>query len=205
MSDKQYRNFDLDGSDFDNLSEGYALHVDRMTAENLHSKADIAWELAHRDYELSQTKAELESALANAEEQKAMKATARKQRDLMTELWEKNDKELEALNADNTLMVGYLHSIYNSPFGIEGYQKQRKVPTHFQSIALGALNVAQDKYCYDEFIAQLQKQAIEKALNDWREHVNSEYDKGRVIGSIDFLPWLRDVYANNLEPSEGGE
>jgi len=57
----EYKNFDLeDVKTFDELSEFYPRHIDAMTAENLHCKSDIAWELCYRDNEIKQLEAQLE-------------------------------------------------------------------------------------------------------------------------------------------------
>lgn len=42
----------------------YLRHVNAMTAEGLHSKSDIAAELAHRDIEIAQLRARLDAAAA---------------------------------------------------------------------------------------------------------------------------------------------
>lgn len=52
---KQYAERDI--MELDELGGFYALHVHAMTAEGLHSKSDIAAELAHRDAEISRLKA----------------------------------------------------------------------------------------------------------------------------------------------------
>jgi hypothetical protein len=53
------------GCDYTNeqLSLWFAWHMQAMTAEDLHSKADIAWELAHRDAIKSDLLAALEACL----------------------------------------------------------------------------------------------------------------------------------------------
>lgn len=38
----------------DEYGEWFARHMDRMTAEQLHGKAEIAWELAYRDTQIEQ-------------------------------------------------------------------------------------------------------------------------------------------------------
>jgi len=54
----EYKQFDEDFA-YDNFSGGYAKHVSAMTGEKLHSKADIAWELAYRDYRIEQLERDL--------------------------------------------------------------------------------------------------------------------------------------------------
>lgn len=48
----------------DELSEHYAKHVFAMTAEGLHSKSDIAAELAYRDAEIDRLTQELANSRA---------------------------------------------------------------------------------------------------------------------------------------------
>lgn len=54
----EYRNYD---DDFIIGSDNYAKHVSAMTGEQLHSKADIAAELAYRDDRIEQLEAQLKS------------------------------------------------------------------------------------------------------------------------------------------------
>lgn len=46
--------------DFKEHAEYYGKHVSAMTAEGLHDKSDIAFELAHRDMLIDKLKAEIE-------------------------------------------------------------------------------------------------------------------------------------------------
>ena len=54
-----YRQYDYDDDDF-LQSEEFAHHMNRMTAEGLHSKGEIALEFAHRDREIQRLRDELE-------------------------------------------------------------------------------------------------------------------------------------------------
>jgi hypothetical protein len=53
-------------ADRDAIRQGqhYTKHVEAMTAEGLHSKADIAAELAHRDIEIERLRGALEKVCA---------------------------------------------------------------------------------------------------------------------------------------------
>ena len=55
------RNYEAQG-------EHYLRHIDRMTVENLHSKSDIAGELAHRDIEIESLRQLLKEALEQIED-----------------------------------------------------------------------------------------------------------------------------------------
>lgn len=51
---------DRDAFELDKAGGYYTRHVVAMTKEGLHSKSDIAAELAHRDYEIDKLKAQVE-------------------------------------------------------------------------------------------------------------------------------------------------
>jgi hypothetical protein len=53
--------------DYVTFGEWYAKHVDAMTAEGLHSKTAIAWELAYRDETIVHLQAKLTEAQKDAE------------------------------------------------------------------------------------------------------------------------------------------
>ena len=59
MNDKLYNHIEDEDTIY---SDQYAAHVNAMTAEDLHSKSDIACELAARDIEIETLKAQLRDA-----------------------------------------------------------------------------------------------------------------------------------------------
>lgn len=52
------------GRDYDVCGDQFAKHMNAMTAEGLHGKAEIAWELAHRDAQIDALTAKHTHALA---------------------------------------------------------------------------------------------------------------------------------------------
>ena len=57
MSENIYRQFDENHECY--MSDEYAAHTDRMTREELHSKSDIAMELAFRDIRIAEQEAQI--------------------------------------------------------------------------------------------------------------------------------------------------
>lgn len=58
----------------DDAGNYYFKHVSAMTGEKLHSKSDIAAELAHRDYEIDKLKARVEELEQQLEDVRSLSA-----------------------------------------------------------------------------------------------------------------------------------
>lgn len=59
MKSKHYADRDI--MDLDRRGGYYCRHISSMTVEGLHSKSDIAAELAHRDFEIDKLRSQIDS------------------------------------------------------------------------------------------------------------------------------------------------
>lgn len=59
MKSKQYADRDI--MDLDSRGGYYCRHISAMTSEGLHSKSDIAAELAYRDFEIDKLRSQIDS------------------------------------------------------------------------------------------------------------------------------------------------
>lgn len=64
MSKNQKLYAERDIMALDDAGNYYCKHVSAMTGEKLHSKSDIAAELAHRDYEIDKLKSQVQQLLS---------------------------------------------------------------------------------------------------------------------------------------------
>lgn len=147
----------------------YGVHIHAMTAENLHSKSDIAVELAWRDLRIEQLIAQLESA--------------QKERDGLREKVNQSDTEWQEM-ADRILAVGKRAEKAENESGLLAVQLE--IATERSGInfdraqkAEAALSAANEKLSKP---VVLPDDGLEDCINMWPDNWRNDFDTGYNFG-----------------------
>ncbi|ENB6687588.1 hypothetical protein ABEH50_004028 [Yersinia enterocolitica] len=162
----------------------YGVHIHAMTAENLHSKSDIAVELAWRDLRIEQLIAQLEAAQKEIHDLKMKLSDAGC---LLVE-WkhrvEKAEKELgDLLNQEfQQRLANAEHQLYMKDLAIHNIKASRKAQFRKRLAAEAALSAANEKLKGEQVPIFLKQTGIgvNSCQGSYKEYVTieeSEYEE----------------------------